>query len=103
MLVIIFRPLREPDLISVVGQISKQYPVAFGHSHCFVELSSEFLVKLISSDVTHINVNIYYVISVVLDHLCFFVDYLNYHTNPKKLVFCFPVVQMWKLRHRGFN
>lgn len=60
MLVIIFRPLRKSDLISVVGHIPKQYPVAFGHSHCFVELSSEFLVKLVSSDLNHmISVNIY--------------------------------------------
>lgn len=50
MLVIIFRPLRNPDLISVVGQISKQYLVGFGHYHCFVELSAKFLVKLVSKD-----------------------------------------------------
>lgn len=53
MLVIIFRPLRKPDLISVVGQISKQYlvyPVGLGYYDCFVELSAKFLIKLVSND-----------------------------------------------------
>lgn len=53
MLVIIFRPLRKPDLISAVGQISKQYPVypaGFGCCDCFVELSAKFLLELVSSD-----------------------------------------------------
>lgn len=38
----------------MVGKISKQYSVGFGHYDYFEELSAKFLVKLISSDLKHI-------------------------------------------------